>query len=604
MDLRLVRGDATGLFRLCDPQNGKFVELYELECLVAQAMDGQRTLNNLTAFARNYNPAITQSQIEKLLMHLLHLGLLDEPIKPGHGKIIPLPIPKPNADEFAAFRNELVLDFQGHDALNWTEAPSPVARTPLLEATRRPSRAVIVAQPEPEELDLDANTALESLDDDSSPFASPFDDEAEHGETVLRKATDPFGALEAKRDRMVRTGQIASEPYPSYPPQPPPVPAPQPEPEPEDAEPPANIATPVQAEAEQEELFKQSLARKKRWYQRGSVRFLMVLAAITIVASIVHRPLRVTSDCAIIPSQRAYVRSPIGGVLAEILVDEGTLVKKGDVLARLDDRQLNTDRRKAIAEIEKIKAELQKLKQGARKEEIAQARAVVGARASEVAFAQKEAKRRARAVSEGVGSKQQADQAMSDYMVKQNAYAEAAAALRLLQSGTRPEEVRALEADLKRAEVELEFIDQKIADMVVIRAPMDGVVLTAKFRERLHENIPPGGLVCEIANMKTVRAEVFVLERDIDSIELGMPVTVKVESFPGHPFEGKVDFIAPAVEVRDKVNVVRVVAVLDNSEGLLRQDMTGYGEIEAGEKSLLDLATRRLMRWIRVRFLI
>jgi multidrug resistance efflux pump len=207
-------------------------------------------------------------------------------------------------------------------------------------------------------------------------------------------------------------------------------------------------------------------------------------------------------------------------------------------------------------------------------------------------------------VREGVGSRASADDARADYMAKQGAYAEAAAALRLLQSGARPEEISALEANHKRAKSELEFIDQKLADMVVIRAPMDGVVLTPKFRERLHENIEAGGLVCEIADMRVVRAEIFVPEREIDSITVGMPVVVKVESYPRHPFSGKVDFIAPAVETKNKSSVVRVVAVLDNSQNLLRRDMTGYGEIQAGDRSLFDLATRRLMRWIRVRFLL
>ena len=38
--------------------------------------------------------------------------------------------------------------------------------------------------------------------------------------------------------------------------------------------------------------------------------------------------------------------------------------------------------------------------------------------------------------------------------------------------------------------------------------------------------------------------------------------------------------------------------VLSCRDGLLRQDMSGYGEIECGRRSLLDLATRRFLRWI------
>ena len=602
MDLRFVRSKTQGLFRVCDPITLKFVELGELECLVVQTSDGQRSIDELLAFAKNYNPAITRAQIEHLFVQLLDVGLLELETSQSGGKVIPLPLPQgtPGADEFQAFRNEIVLDLQRSNVLEWAENTAPVPRVPLFEPARRTSQAMR-AQPEPkpdhddDSPDFDGNTNLRVGDDVLHLDA----------DTNLVKGSDPFQVLVENRDRMVVAGEVedrGSTETDATPAAAPSVEADGAEPEQEEA--PPTHTTPRQAENEQEHLFAQIKEKRKRWYQRTSLRFLFIVAVLVGVASVIDHPLRITAECSIIPSQRAYVRSPIGGVLTEILVDEGSPVKKGDVIAKLDDRQLVADRRKAVAEIDRIEADLQRLRRGARKEEISQQRAVVAAKASAVKFADKERKRRLAMAKEGVGSKQAADEAEGDYQVKSNAYAEASAALRLLQSGTRPEEIDAFQANLKRAKAELEFIEQKLADMIVIRAPVDGVVLTPKFRERLHENVEPGGLVCEIADMRTVRAEIMVPEREIDSIQLGMPVVVKVESYPRHPFLGKVDFIAPAVEVKDKVNFVRVVAVLENTDGILRRDMTGYGEIEAGEHTLLELATRRLLRWIRVRFLI
>ncbi len=138
--------------------------------------------------------------------------------------------------------------------------------------------------------------------------------------------------------------------------------------------------------------------------------------------------------------------------------------------------------------------------------------------------------------------------------------------------------------------------------MTIVRAPIDGEILTPRFREHINEGVEAGGLVCEIANTRRMRAEIFMPEREVDAIALGMPVIVKVESYPTRPFEGKVDFIAPMVDGEDRR--VRVVVELDNADGALKANMTGYGEVEAGDRSLLDLATRRLLRWIRVRFLL
>ncbi|HET9619714.1 MAG TPA: efflux RND transporter periplasmic adaptor subunit [Kofleriaceae bacterium] len=371
----------------------------------------------------------------------------------------------------------------------------------------------------------------------------------------------------------------------------------EPDPEPTPSESPAQIAE------EQAALWEQAQPRR-RWYQARALHAAGVVAALISALAVIPYPLRITAEATIIPDARAYVRAPIAGVLAEILVDEGSAVHRGDVIARLDDRDLIAERRKAVAEAERITSELARLRHGARREEIAQQRAVVEARRTAVEFATKEAARRAQMAQDGVGSRQALEDAQLDLEVKQNATAEATAALKLIESGSRPEEIAAHEAQLARAQAELAFIDQKLADMVVIRAPIDGVVLTPKFRERLTEHVEAGGLVCEIADTARVRAEIFVPERNADTIAVGMPAVVKVESFPLQPFAGAVGFIAPAVELRDKINVVRVVATLDNHDHLLRQDMTGYGEIECGRRSLLDLATRRLLRWIRVRFLL
>lgn len=364
-----------------------------------------------------------------------------------------------------------------------------------------------------------------------------------------------------------------------------------------EAEPEAPAPDDVAAQ-EQEELLRE---QRLRWYQRTWVRVLAALAVIVGLAAIIQYPLHVISECTLIPSERAKVRAELAGVIVQILADEGQTVKKGDVIARLDDRALKAERLKVAADIEKIEAELATLKKGRRPEEIQQQEAVLAARTKEVEFAVKEAERREQMASEGVGSRQAAEQAGRDLEARRKAVAEAQAALRLLQAGSRPEEIKAQEAILRRARAELAYVDERLA-MTVVRAPIDGELLTPRFRERMHESVEAGGLVCEIANTRRMRAELFVPEREVDGIELGMPVVVKVESYPTRPFEGKVDFIAPTVD--GEHGSLRVVVELPNADGALKANMTGYGEIDAGDRSLLDLATRRVLRWIRVRFLI
>ena len=537
-DLKLVPHEQ--LVRFYEPTMQRFVQLYPLECHIAQQMNGARNLDELTALARQFNSNVTRAVIEKLVRDLSAAGLLvAQPAAPTSEREI----------EWADVDNdETVLERSSMLAPNddvFEARPQPNLR--VVPALPPQSRTVVGIVPSPSPFPDQTVVAADAEDDEDWP-------EPEQQAPSDAKAIDSFPASRASA---------------------------------------ANIA-----DQEQEELWKDAHARK--WHQRTSVRFLAVVGLVIGTTAVIPYPLRVTSDCTLIPSERVEVRSELKGVISEILVDEGQLVKKGDVIARLDDRALKAERVKKLAEIDKDEAELAVLRQGRRPEEIQQQVAVLSARRNEAAFAAKEANRRGQMAKEGVGSRQGADEAMRDAETKRRAVAEADAALRLLQAGSRPEEIAAQEAVEKGAKAELAYIDDRIA-MSVVRAPIDGGVLTARFREHVNQGVEAGGLVCEIANTRIMRAEISMPERDVDVVAVGMPAVIKVESYPTQPFEGKVNFIAPTV---DATKTVRVVVELDNASGMLKSNMSGYGEVEAGKRSLLTLGTRRIVRWIRVRFLL
>lgn len=543
--------------RFYDPTGEHFVQLWPLETHIAQQMNGQRTITELAELARQINPTVTPAVVMKLTSDLSRAGLLvsAQPRERFSGDI-----QWADVDNAATVLERASVLAPDGDVFASSPPPPPL-----------PQLRVVPPVPELDE----PNTILQPVED-----ADLEDDNSDDDDDWPEPVAPAKSAAPAPAD---------DDDWP--------------EPDaPQTAKPAAPAAAPAPSEIanqEQEALWQHASARK--WHQRTWLRVLLVLGVIVGVCALIPYPLRVTSDCSLIPTDRVEVRSELKGVIAEILVDEGAAVKKGDVIARLDDRALKAERAKKLAEIDKYDAELTVLRQGHRPEEIQQQTAVVSARRNEAAFAAKEAARRASMVKEGVGSRQAADDAMRDAETKRRAVAEAEAALRLLQSGSRPEEIAAQEAVEKGAKAELAFIDERLA-MSVIRAPIDGNVLTPRFREHVNQGVEAGGLVCEIANTKTMRAEIFMPERDVDVIQLGMPATIKVESYPTHPFEGKVDFIAPSVEGEAKR--VRIVVALDNSNGMLKANMSGYGEVEAGKRSLLTLATRRVVRWIRVRFLI
>ncbi|HLU64858.1 MAG TPA: biotin/lipoyl-binding protein, partial [Kofleriaceae bacterium] len=458
-DLVFTPDPATRQVRMSIGHGPAGLVLGELECFVAQQMSGTRSLEELVAFARQYRPSFDRTDLEGLLVALHARGML---LDPSARAAVPPPVPGFRAPaEEDDFSDETMPDWSmGADPL--LARGSGVARHVDVAPPNAGSWPAATPVPDPPDAAHAPADPSVVVDDRYAPGGQADGHSGDHPGAYAD--AQPHGYGEPQGDE-----QPVEEP-----------------PEPDGAE----------AEQEQEEIWQE--ARAVKWHQRTSVRVALILGALLLLTAVIPYPLKVKAEAVVVPTERVYVRAEIEGLITEILVDEGQAVKKGDVLARLDDRALQTERRKALAELERITAELEKLSKGARPEEIARQRALVAAAANEVSFARRDAARKRRMAREGVGSVQQRDAAQTELRVKEKALAEAKAALRLLQAGARQEELAAREAERDRAQAQLAHVDTLLED-TVIRAPMDGVVITPRFRERLNERVEAGGLVCEIA---------------------------------------------------------------------------------------------------------
>ncbi len=346
-------------------------------------------------------------------------------------------------------------------------------------------------------------------------------------------------------------------------------------------------------------------ARKRRLIRRlraVTPPALMVLT-VFVVSTQVRYPLRITSECEVRPVDRAGVRAPLDGLLAEVLVDEGQRVEKGAVLGRIGNADLRVAVVKSQSALERARAELKLLLEGSSAEELERARTRVNGLAREVELAQGRVSRTRALVKEGVAPRDDLDRAEGELASLQGQLSQARADWKLLEAGSRPEEQRRKEAEIRSLEAQLE-LDQRGLDATEMKTPMAGVLVTKKPRELVNSRVGAGDVVFEILEPLEMRADVFVPERDFDVLRVGLPLKVKVTAYPTTSFEGKITRIAQEVERRDIENVVRVEGVLQNKEGLLLPNMTGFAEVEAEERPLLDLAMRRVVRWFRVRFLI
>jgi HlyD family secretion protein len=238
--------------------------------------------------------------------------------------------------------------------------------------------------------------------------------------------------------------------------------------------------------------------------------------------------------------------------IAEVLVQEGDRVTPGQVLARVDASRLQPRVSEAEAQTQAQRHAVERLHNGSRPEEIAQARANVASSRADAANTRRQLER-LKAASEGSRGAAVSDQDLANGQaaveVADARLQVAEKTLELAVAGPRKEDVQEAEAKLAGEEADLALLRRTLVD-AELRAPSLGIV-----RSRLLE---PGEMASPqrpvlsiaIVDPKWVRA--YVSEPDLGRVRAGARASVRVDGFPGKDFEGWVGFLSPVAEFTPK----------------------------------------------------
>jgi HlyD family secretion protein len=235
--------------------------------------------------------------------------------------------------------------------------------------------------------------------------------------------------------------------------------------------------------------------------------------------------------------------------IASVDVQEGAHVHKGEVLAKLDTNRLEPQVAQAAAQAAAQRAAVDRLHNGSRPEEIAQARANLESAKADAVNARRQYERKKALVASSAASQQDVDAAKAAAEVAEAKVQVNQKALDLAVLGPRQEDIAQAEAQLRGNEAQLAFLRQQLAD-AELKAPLDAVV-----RSRLME---PGEMATPqrpvfslaITDPKWVRA--YVSELNLGRVHPGMKADVTVDSFPNRSFEGWIGFISPIAEFTPK----------------------------------------------------
>jgi len=234
-----------------------------------------------------------------------------------------------------------------------------------------------------------------------------------------------------------------------------------------------------------------------------------------------------TASGYLVARRKAVVSAKIQGRLAELHVEEGSWVKEGQVIARLDNSDYEAQVEVARAQLERAEVDLAEQQRESR---LAQSLALTG-----------------------VVSRDQRDSTLSRVRVAESALSQSKANLAL-----------------SLASLQNTFI----------RAPFSGVVVKkmAEVGESVAP-IPPGvnlstssGAIVAITDMATLEAEVDVSESNVARLEQGQPAEVSVEAFPDHVYRARLRQVIPTAD-RTKATVTVKVALL-NPDTNLKPEMS------------------------------
>jgi len=240
----------------------------------------------------------------------------------------------------------------------------------------------------------------------------------------------------------------------------------------------------------------------------------------------------------VVAQRRAAVASKATGRLVELKVREGSVVKKDDVIARLEASDVQASIRSAQAGIAQADAGLK------------HAQAQLTQAQVEQANADAELKRTLGLQAQGFVSPQAVDAVR---MRADNAHAATAAA----EAG-----LAQARASIGQAQAQLK-VQQVNEDYTLIRAPFDGVVLVKN--ANVGDIISPfssatstQGAVVTMADMGTLEVEADVSESNVAKIQPEQPVEITLDALPDTRFRGNVTRIVPTVD-RAKATVMTKV---------------------------------------------
>ncbi len=286
-------------------------------------------------------------------------------------------------------------------------------------------------------------------------------------------------------------------------------------------------------------------------------------------ARVVEMPMgeAVTVNGTLAAYDQATISVKVPGRLQTITVDLGSVVRRGQVIARVEAQDYQIRVQQSEASLQQARARVGLAADGTSDRvnpeqtgTVRQARAVLDE-------ARLNRERAVKLVEQGVIARAEYDTVNAAYKVAESRYQDAV------------EEIRNRQALVSQRRSELALARQQLQDAAIL-APFDGVV--QQKRASVGEYLAAGAPLVDIVKMNPLRFRAEVPERDAASVRVGQNLRVSVEGVPRN-YSGRIMRLSPTITEQSRVLVVE--ADISN-DGALRPGAFASGEIVTNDASM------------------
>ena len=238
--------------------------------------------------------------------------------------------------------------------------------------------------------------------------------------------------------------------------------------------------------------------------------------------------------------ERVVLTATANAIITELPVAEGHAVAEGDVLVQLEDAVQRANLQLASARLSEAEADLQRVRRGARAQEIAIAEARVRGARAVFEEAETTLARNRRLLESGAITQARLDQDLARSLSSLAELTSAEQALAEIREGAREEDIQIAMAHVEAAEAEVAAERTRLEDLT-IRASRGGLLDSLPWN--LGERVPLGSPVAVLLTGERPHARIYIPEPARVGLAIGDPVTVRLDGTEA-AFEGRLHWIS------------------------------------------------------------